>query len=239
MTFDECCDDVWWCPYLGTSHCGRNTARTKMVPEFGLFPDGSEESAVEPVSFDDMVFTLGTINHRHEVSVQPRNFDSTPVRKHLRMMDLLALLLVTEEKGDVASAAFCRRDDGLVIVFAKNRPCTEDELKYIRSLVCLIMTLAQPPDIGKAMSVPIGKTMSVLLGTIFTNCEKKIRSTHNDMVKASDSLRTAVNMLPLVLGQTLWSKVYRRFTQFSIQWQGPDDHFSHQHNGFTRRTRCG
>jgi hypothetical protein len=170
-----------------------------------------------------MVFTLGTINHRHEVSVQPRHFDNQAVRKHLRMMDLLALLLVTEENGDVASAAFCRRHDRLVIVFAKNRPCTEDELKYIRLLVCLIMTLAQPADIGKATSVPIRKAMSMLLGTIFKNCKKKIRSTHNDMVKASDSLRTAVNELPLVLGQTLWSKVYRRFPEFSLQWKRTDD----------------
>jgi hypothetical protein len=144
------------------------------------------------------------------------------------MMDLLALLLVTAENGDVASAAFCRRHDGLVIVFAKNRPCTEDELKYIQLLVCHIMTLAQPAAIGKATSESIRTAMSMLLGTIFTNCKKKIRSTHNDMVKASVSLRTAVNELPLVLGQTLWSKVSRRFPELSLQWKRADDNSSAQ-----------
>jgi hypothetical protein len=177
----------------------------------------SEEAALEPVSFDDMVYTLGTINHRHDVSVQPRQIDSKAVRKHLRLMDLLSLLLVTDEHGDVASAAFCRRSDGLVtVVFAKNRPCNAAEVHYIRLLEAFILALAQPCK-------DAGSILSALLATIFSNCENKIRATHRAMVKALDALGRGVHTLPRQVGQTLWNKVCRRFGQYTEQCKGQDD----------------
>jgi hypothetical protein len=179
----------------------------------------SEEPAVEPVSFDDMVFTLGTINHRHDVSVQPRNIDNQAVRKHLRIMDLLALLLVTEEQGDVACAAFCRGPGGLVtVVFAKNRPCNKHELHYIRLLEGFILELAQP-----CKDTNIGSVLSALLATIFSNCQKKIRSTHRDMVNASDTLSNGLHTLPLDVGQVLWKNLCRRFPKYIEECPGPDE----------------
>lgn len=55
--------------------------------------------------------------------------------KHLRLLDDIALLLVTDQSADVAAVALRRTPHEVIIYFSKNRPSTPSELTYIHSIL--------------------------------------------------------------------------------------------------------
>src|SRR5271156_2873240 len=56
-------------------------------------------------------------------------------RKHLNLLDGIALLLVTEDRSDVAAVSFLHTSKSIEFYYAKNRPCTASETAYIESLL--------------------------------------------------------------------------------------------------------
>ena len=59
-------------------------------------------------------------------------------RKHLDLLDGIALLLVTEHRSDVAAVSFLHTSTSIEFYYAKNRPCTASERGYIESLLGLV-----------------------------------------------------------------------------------------------------
>jgi hypothetical protein len=59
-------------------------------------------------------------------------------RKHLNLLDGIVLLLVTEDRSDVAAVSFLHTSKSIEFYYAKNRPCTTSETAYIESLLELV-----------------------------------------------------------------------------------------------------
>lgn len=91
-----------------------------------------------------MHLALSHIVFRREYRPQsPRTLpslpDSSADNKHPELLNLLSLLLVTSEKGDVAAVMFrILSNDRLDLHYAKNRPCTNKENAYIRRIFDII-----------------------------------------------------------------------------------------------------
>ncbi|KAF8535107.1 hypothetical protein BDD12DRAFT_856805 [Trichophaea hybrida] len=85
--------------------------------------------------------------------------------KHLVLLDLLALLLVTEAKSDVA-ATMLITNGSMKFFYSKNRPFTDCENKYVRTL----FNYASQTDRN-----PIDRYKD-LMATIVDKCQKKIKA---------------------------------------------------------------
>lgn len=96
------------------------------------------------LSLDEMHLALSHIvcrrEYRHPSPPKiPSHPDASPDNKHLELLNLLSLLLVTGSAGDVAAAMFrVLSKDRLELHYAKNRPCTNKEKAYIRSIFDIV-----------------------------------------------------------------------------------------------------
>lgn len=94
-------------------------------------------------SLDEMHLALSHIAFRREYRPpSPPSIPSFPDASpdnHLELLNLLSLLLVTGSAGDVAAAMFrVLSKDRLELHYAKNRPCTNKENAYIRSIFDIV-----------------------------------------------------------------------------------------------------
>jgi hypothetical protein len=95
--------------------------------------------------------------------------DGTGVLRDLRtpryrvLLDLRALLLVTEAKLDVAAVSLSPHGP-LKFYFSKNRPLTSKETDYVRSLIA----------IASRTSLSVLERFDALLELVIANCEKQI-----------------------------------------------------------------
>ena len=102
--------------------------------------------------------------------------------KHLILLDLLALLLVTEPKSDVAATM-------LVIhpvpkfYYSKNRPLTEDENRYVHKL----FSLARHPTMNAQ------KRKAALQTEVIDKCRKKIMARIKNVSQRVKSLKNVAN----------------------------------------------
>lgn len=87
---------------------------------------------------------------------------NTLEQKHLRLLDYIALLLVTKPRGDVAAVTMEHNATSLNFYFAKNRPCDSATLTFVDRI---LMVLKQQP----LQSMP--KSLSLIL---MVECVKKI-----------------------------------------------------------------
>ena len=97
-----------------------------------------EDSANLPRFDNELVYALSCVRYiREHAPAKPAEITATQ-RKHLNLLDGIALLLVTEDKSDVAAVSFLQNSKSINFFYAKNRPCTAPEKAYIGSLLELI-----------------------------------------------------------------------------------------------------
>src|SRR6266516_6255915 len=91
-----------------------------------------------PARFDhELVYVLFCVRYIREHA--PTKPAITPTQsKHLNLLNGIALLLVTEDKSDVAAVSFRQTSTSIDFFYAKNRPCTVSEKDYIEFLLELI-----------------------------------------------------------------------------------------------------
>lgn len=90
------------------------------------------------VSFAESVYALSKVIHIDKFRNDISGDLNMNQRKHLRLLDDIALWLVTESKSDVAAVSLERRSAGVRFHYAKNRPATEEDEKHIDALVELL-----------------------------------------------------------------------------------------------------
>lgn len=89
------------------------------------------------VPFSDQLCALASITHIRDYSPTVSRKSFPDQEKHLRLLDAIALLLVTEEKSDVAAVMFAQTPTQVTFYFSKNRPCTKRELDYVDGILRL------------------------------------------------------------------------------------------------------
>jgi hypothetical protein len=87
---------------------------------------------------NELVYALSCVRCIREHAPTEPATTTTTQRKHLNLLDGIALLLVTEDKSDVAAVSFLQTSKSIEFLYAKNRPCTVSEKAYIESLLALI-----------------------------------------------------------------------------------------------------
>lgn len=119
------------------------------------------------LSLGQLIYAIGNIAFRHEYR-PPSLLSPSPrmARKdHLELLNLLALLLVTETSHDVAAVALHRTaDDKMTIFYSKNRPCDQDETAYIVNLLSISMN----------PKTTITEKRQDLISLVIKTCKKKI-----------------------------------------------------------------
>src|SRR5436190_14282115 len=71
-------------------------------------------------SFDKLLFALSSISHIRGHAPTESSL-AAQQRKHLSFLDGIALLLVTEDKADVAAVSFLQTPTSIEFYYAKNR----------------------------------------------------------------------------------------------------------------------
>ncbi|KAI9768215.1 MAG: hypothetical protein M1840_005045 [Geoglossum simile] len=127
----------------------------------------SSNNTNPPTEFsNELVYALSSILHirEHVLGVPARTNEQ---RKHLRLLNGIALLLITESKGDVAAVSLAHTATSIRFYFSKNRPCTLKEKEYIGMLLALIK--------GYHPS-KIDEWSAEVLGVVLRMCIKKVKA---------------------------------------------------------------
>lgn len=143
-------------------------------------------SSTIPLPFADQLFVLANITHVRDYCP---TISTTPIsdnRKNLRLLDHIALLLVTEEKSDVAAVMFEQKSHEITFYYSKNRPTTPTERAYIDSLQHTALSL---PDINDCAMQ--------LLARVIPTCRPKIAARVKNLVR---SLSADLHVSPDVEG---------------------------------------
>ena len=119
--------------------------------------------------------------------------------KHLVLLDLLALLLATQAKSDVA-ATMLITNGSMKLFYSKNRPFTDGENEYVRTL------FKYASQTNREASERYGD----LLAIIVDKCQQKIKVRLSKVLRRVNELRPTVNWgiqsescLPLELAKRL------------------------------------
>ena len=88
---------------------------------------------------NEHVYALSRLSHIHKnVPTKPKTM-GIEERKHLKILDGIALLLVTEAKGDVVAVSFTQTTSTITVNYAKNFPCNGALDMYIDGILKLIV----------------------------------------------------------------------------------------------------
>jgi hypothetical protein len=152
--------------------------------------------------FDDqLVYLLSNLRHiRQHVPSVPE--PTANQRKHLNLLDGIALLLVTEGKGDVAAVSFVHTSTSIEFYYAKNRPCTLQETAHIQKLLEMTRSF-QPSESG----VWVDKALELVIQTCIKKVKGRMRKITNELKKTgfgSSSRLEDLNNLPI------WRKTNRK-----------------------------
>ncbi|KAF8434721.1 hypothetical protein BGX38DRAFT_1145829 [Terfezia claveryi] len=126
-----------------------------------------------------------------------------PVKKskHLVLLDLLALLLVSEAKSDVA-ATMLRTNGSMKFFYSKNRPFTDSENQYVHTLF----------NYAAETNRSVTDRYANLMAAIVDKCQKKIKSRISKVLRRARELSTdrgihSEERLPLELVEKLKVKL--------------------------------
>jgi hypothetical protein len=126
-------------------------------------------------------------NNRHEGSNAAADRPGVPrhskMRRYQVLLDLIALLLVTEGKSDVAAASLSTHGP-ITFFYSKNRPLTPQETNYVRSLF----------EIASGSSRSTAERFEALLKLVLENCEKKIKARIQKVLRRVKQLRTVAQL---------------------------------------------
>ena len=88
-----------------------------------------------------MVFTLSSISHVHDPNPLQPFINEGVVKKHIELLNAIALLLVSRAQGDIAAVAIDNHPPNgtyAELIWAKNSPATSAELDYIGQLAEIV-----------------------------------------------------------------------------------------------------
>ena len=137
-----------------------------------------------PAEFDELVYALSSVRHIHDHS-PTKSLLREGHKKILKLLDGIALLLVMSE-SDVAAVSFLQTPTAIKFYFAKNYPCTEEELNYINSVIQMIRYYDGSD--GHKVALEIVKKAA-------SGCTKKIRNRIGKIIKELKNSELATEML--------------------------------------------
>lgn len=117
-----------------------------------------------PPTFDEQVYALSKIVHQAKIHKDTSQKYPPSQRKNLRLLDDVALLLLTGPSSKVAAVSFQQRPTDVIFYYAKNRPATHKEKAYIQQVITILRSPQGP-----------GRTNQIF-ELVLRNCRPKIFS---------------------------------------------------------------
>lgn len=130
------------------------------------------EQQTTPPDFGEQLFVLATITHVRDYRPTVSPLPPTEREKHLRLLNDIALLLVTQGSSDVASVMFEQSSYEIVFYYAKNRATTNKERAYIESLRDIALSLT---DINDCSTKLLARVIPMCRAKIISRLKKLIR----------------------------------------------------------------
>ena len=88
--------------------------------------------------FDRQIHILASVRHIKEHASRPPPQCTSVEKKHLELLDHIALLLVTKSRGDVAAVTMEITATSLKFYFAKNKRCDPSTLSFVNRMLKII-----------------------------------------------------------------------------------------------------
>ncbi|KAL0634107.1 hypothetical protein Q9L58_006986 [Maublancomyces gigas] len=158
----------------------------------------SHQSA--PVSFTERVYTLSNLIHTAKTPITNPSNHPAHQRKNLRLLDNIALLLLTQPSPDVAAVALERHTTQAIFYYTKLHSSTATEQAYIHDL---ITTLQGPTN---------KNNYQIIISKVVKACRPKILSR---LTKLKTAILTAA---PRSLNIDTDSVVHRYFEKQLGSW---------------------
>ena len=126
-------------------------------------------------NFDKQVYALSVIK-RVEYFPPKDSLDYFWKKADIKLLNFVALLLVTEDKGDVAAVAMEHLPNALNFYYSKNSPCPPQLDEHIQRLITL------------CASVEADGFMGLFFTEVLNSCRTKVRNRLNKCKRAIKSL---------------------------------------------------
>lgn len=91
-------------------------------------------------NFDELIHVLSSIRHVKDRTPRPPLKLESTGKSHLSLLDHIALILVTKAKGDVAATAMIQNTETLIMLYAKNAPCSKQFREYLDKFFKIVAT---------------------------------------------------------------------------------------------------
>jgi hypothetical protein len=180
---------------------------------------GTAASAGAPnpnIPFDhELAYAISCIRYIHDHAPTVSAVENER-RKHLDLLDGLALILVTGDTSDVAAVSFQQNTSSIEFFYSKNQPSTATEQQYIESMLKLVKTFDQSKR---------GQCTSRIVEMSVQACIRKVRSRVKKLVKELVNCGLSMSNLKLgMLGNLQISEsqenlVSRAVVQAQATWQ--------------------
>jgi hypothetical protein len=130
---------------------------------------------------DKLVYALATLKHigEHAPAITPTKQETQ--KKHLTLLDHIALIMVTKAKGDVAAVRMEMTGQGTIFFYAKSSPCPDDFKSYLNNIVSIIANTEDQATMQWD-----------ILKEILVTCKEKLQ---NRIVKCQQELRNFEDMV--------------------------------------------
>lgn len=124
--------------------------------------------------FNEYIYTLSTLSHFHvNAPTKPPALEMEQI-KHLRVLDAIALFLVTEPQHDVAAVTFKQSPHAITFYYSKNSPCNAALKAYIADTLTFLNVSRDEALFNIALGV---------VRRAVPNCVKKYRSRVSKLMK--------------------------------------------------------
>ena len=120
---------------------------------------------------DKLIYALSCIRHRREFDPTEPPIENAAEKKHLKLLDGIALLLVVGAKADVAAVSFRQTSTSIDFFYAKNRPCTAAEKKYIESILGIVRSFDKSKR-AKCIRSILDKAVRMCIGKVQRRIQK-------------------------------------------------------------------
>lgn len=120
------------------------------------------------------IFALASIRRiRYHVATTPLN--CTKTKSDSKLLDFIALLLVTSDKDDVAAVAMEQHPNTVTFLFSKNAPCPSSFSDYLQRLLTICGS-AEKKHFRTLFLTEVFKTCRAKIRNRLAKCQKAIRA---------------------------------------------------------------
>lgn len=152
--------------------------------------------------FNRQIYILASVCHIKEHASRPLPQCDSVEQKHLRLLDYIALLLVTKSRGDVAAVTMEHTATSLNFYFAKNRPCDFSTLYFVDKILKVLKE--QPLQF-------IPRSMSMI---IMVECVEKVSA----RIRKSQKAKKEAGEINIAQ-----SSPSKNLSKLMVSWEGLDN----------------